>query len=170
MLEREEGTRVFVLGCKDFGEGVEAKDVTDRERVILFCCCWWRILDLILFIFDNQSLNLRVIMWILKVITLCTHYPRSTLFCFHASDLLLSLAFQRSYQPGVLQWQFVLENPLVIDEDHDEYLGETEETTDLREDREDWGLWLAFPSRCIINDMETNLKGLELVSPSDSIG
>lgn len=169
MLEREQGTGMFVLSGKDFGKGVETKNVTDRERVIPFCCFWLRVVDLFLFIFDNQSLNLRVIMWILKVITLCAHYPLSTLFCFHDSDLLLPLASQRSYQLGVLQWQFVLENPLVIDEDHDEDLGETEETTNLREDSEDWGLWLAFPSSSIINDVETNLKSLELVRPSDSI-
>jgi hypothetical protein len=68
---------------------------------------------------------------------MCAHYPLSTLFCFDDSDLLFTLASQRSYQLGILQLQFVLENPLVIDEDHDEDLGETEETTNLREDSED---------------------------------
>jgi hypothetical protein len=62
VLEREQGTGMFVLSGKDFGKGVETKNVTDRERVIPFCCFWLRVVDLFLFIFDNQSLNLRVVM------------------------------------------------------------------------------------------------------------
>ena len=83
--------------------------------------------------------------------------------------MLFSLDLYCGYQLWVPHFQFVLENPLVVDEYHNEYLGEAEEATDLREDSEDWDLWLAFPSRGIINDVKANLKILELVNPPNSL-
>lgn len=73
-------------------------------------------------------------MRVLKVITLCAHYPHA--FLSFQALILSPICLKHSDQLRVLQLQFVLENPLVVNEDHNEYFGKAEEATDLSKDCE----------------------------------